>query len=171
MKLGILGPFPPLDIVSYAFRRRRRFKLRRDLGPVFEAILMNEDTEIWVIAPRGFRPSNWVDMLRDFDVAYNLDPFLVDPGFVEHPGGHREEILVIRLELLEQQADAQEFQLRHDLFWEMLERVGSLGLTVSFPERMAREHPEAWAKAVDYCGQNAIKYANRQTNPLVDSSA
>ena len=125
---------------------------------------MVDDGEIWVIAPKGFRPSNWVDMLRDFDVAFELDPYLIDPGFIDGAHGHREEILVIRLELLDAESvvnPTAEQSARHSLYWEMLDRVASLGLQISFPTRMATEHADAWATSLEFCRNRKISFANR----------
>ncbi|ODT67946.1 hypothetical protein ABS71_10195 [bacterium SCN 62-11] len=39
---------------------------------------MSHPDQIWVVAPKGFRPSAWVEMLIDFDECYDLDPHLID---------------------------------------------------------------------------------------------
>ena len=125
---------------------------------------MAYDDELWVIAPKGFRPSNWVDMLKDFDVAFNLNPYLVDPCMVDTDGdSKKEEVLVVCLELLD--PSDSEVTLRQSLFWEMLERAARLGLHLSFPQRFQEQFGDHWPRVESFCSEHRIQFATRSAAP------
>jgi hypothetical protein len=110
---------------------------------------MNVD-EIWVVAPKGFRPSQWVEMLIDFDEAYDLDPHLVDRRL--HQGA---EILVLHTQLLD---PAHPEAIKHNtLLWEMLDKIARMGLIVRAPEGLAQRFPELWDQVMAFCTQRKVK--------------
>ena len=51
--------------------------------------------EIWIHAPKNFRPRDWVERLQDFDVVFGLDPYLVDPRIVDVDSEKREVLAVL----------------------------------------------------------------------------
>lgn len=103
--------------------------------------------EIWVVAPPGFRPSQWVEMLMDFDEAFELDPFLVDRRLDESG-----EVLVLSTRLLDPAHP------RHQsLLWEMLDKVARMGLIVRPPQGIELRYPEPWARVLAFCGERQVR--------------
>lgn len=114
--------------------------------------------EIWIHAPRGFRPSNWVDMLRDFDVAWDLDPYLVDPRYVKI-GDESHHVLALLTTLLEEHKT--EKKARESLFKEMMSRAAEIGLHVSVPAEFADRFPHWWIWIQEYCAKESIPLDTR----------
>jgi hypothetical protein len=96
-----------------------------------------ECMQIWVVAPRGFRPSQWVDMLVDYDEAFEVDRYLVDRGYVDH-----HEILVIAAEMFDPKAEQADQQIA--CLWEVLGKVSRLGLTLNVHPEFVVHKPEWW---------------------------
>ena len=94
--------------------------------------------EIWVVAPRGFRPSQWVEMLRDYDVAYGIDPYLVTECRRD-----QHDFMIIEGEILD--PGHPEATARLGCFWELLDKVAEMGLHLSADPTFIQERPEWWA--------------------------
>lgn len=94
--------------------------------------------EIWVVAPHGFRPSKWVEMLRDYDSAYDVDPHLVDERLVGH-----QDVLIIEGEILDPSHPQAEARL--GCFWELLEKVAEMGLHLSCDPTFLTQRSDWWA--------------------------
>lgn len=103
--------------------------------------------EIWVLAPPGFRPSQWVEMLMDFDEAYDLDPYLVDRRCGEHG-----EVLVLSLDLLNPNEPQHQA-----LLWEMLDKVARMGLILRPPTGLELRYPEVWGRVLAFCGERQVR--------------
>jgi len=110
--------------------------------------------ELWVRAPHGFRPSNWVDMLCDFDVGCELDPYCVDRR--SYAGL---ELLTLQASLLDPLPEHPE--ARRGLFWEMLNKAARLGLFVHYDETFPAEFPDWWTEIEKYCVDNCIQISTR----------
>lgn len=109
---------------------------------------MIED-EIWVVAPPGFRPSQWVEMFRDYDSAYDVDPHLVRERSVASG-----DVLVIEGQILDElhaQADR-----RMACFWELMNKVAALGLELSCPAQLAHVRSAAWTAVETFCQTRGI---------------
>lgn len=109
--------------------------------------------QIWIHAPKGFRPSNWVDMLRDIDVAFDLDPHLVDPCFVTI-NKEKHYVLFVMCSLLDQ--GLPQAAVREALFQEMMAKAASLGLNVTVPSEFAAVYPSCWNWLETYCREKQI---------------
>lgn len=111
---------------------------------------MIDQDEIWVTAPRGFRPSQWCEMLIDYDEAFDLDAHLVDRRL---HNGH--EVLVLRTDLLD---SSHPLAIRHTtLLWEVLDKVARMGLIVQAPAGMETRYPELWNQVVAFCSQHQVQ--------------
>lgn len=106
--------------------------------------------EIWVVAPKGFRPSQWVEMLIDYDEAYDLDAHLVDRRLLDGS-----EILVLHTELLD--ASNPQSIKYNTLLWEMLDKVARMGLIVRAPAGVAERYPDVWNQVMAFCAQRQVK--------------
>ena len=109
---------------------------------------MIED-EIWVVAPPGFRPSQWVEMFRDYDSAYDVDPHLVRERCVAS-----RDVLVIEGQILDElhtQADR-----RLACFWELMNKVAALGLELSCHPQLADARGPAWTAVLTFCQSRGI---------------
>lgn len=107
-------------------------------------MIVHPGDEIWVVAPAGFRPSQWVEMLIDFDEAYELDPHLIDRRRTEEG-----ECLVMSVELLD---PAHPLAQRHNvLLLEMVDKIARMGLTVRLPGGLGERYPAAWADFEKIC--------------------
>ncbi len=94
--------------------------------------------EIWVVAPRGFRPSQWVSMLRDYDTAYGVDDHLIDERVLDH-----KDILIIEGEILDPEHPESEARLA--CFWELLEKIAEMGLHLSCDPAFLSQRADWWA--------------------------
>ena len=99
--------------------------------------------ELWVVAPRGFRPSQWVEMLRDYDTAYGIDPHLVDESVVDH-----QDIMIIEGEILD--PDHPRAERRLACFWELMEKVAEMGLHLSCHPDFLKERADWWAPVEEF---------------------
>ena len=120
---------------------------------------MNQETvedvrELWVVAPKGFRPSQWVEMLVDYDEAYEVDPYLVDRGYLDH-----REILVISGEMFDRKAD--QADLQQACLWEVLGKVSRLGLILNFHPHFPEVYPDSWAQLQRFLTTNPAKTETR----------
>lgn len=109
--------------------------------------------EIWIHAPKNFRPRDWVERLQDFDVVFGLDPYLVDPRFVSVDSEKR-EVLAVLCTLLDR-GDKHD-QARENLFKEMMSRAASLGLSVSVPATFPKSYSKWWEWLKSYCKDEEI---------------
>ena len=110
--------------------------------------------QIWIHAPQGFRPSNWVDMLRDIDVAFELDPHLVDPCFIT-VNQEKHYVLFVMCSLLDE--GLPQAEVREALFQEMMAKAASLGLKVTVPHEFAATYPRWWSWLEPYCREKRIE--------------
>jgi hypothetical protein len=108
---------------------------------------------IWIHAPKGFRPSNWVDMLCDIDMAFDLDPHLVDPSYVT-VHNERHYVLQVMCSLLDESSEDR--VEREALFKEMMSRAAALGLNVTVPQDFPAAFPAWWDWMQVYCLQKKI---------------
>lgn len=116
---------------------------------------------IWIHAPRGFRPSNWVDMLCDIDEAFDLDRHLIDPAYVT-VGSQKHLVLQLACTSLLDEAAPQR-TTREALFQEMMARAAALGLQVTVPDGFARTYPAWWDWLRSFCGQKRVVLRTHQT--------
>lgn len=117
-----------------------------------------EAMEIWIVAPKGFRPSSWVDMLCDIDEAFDLDPHLVDPCY-EIIDGRKCKVLVMMSTVLND--TTHEKTAREELFKEVMCRAAALGLNVSVPEDFAGVYPTWWVWLQEYCDKAKLTLSTR----------
>lgn len=108
---------------------------------------------IWIHAPKGFRPSNWVDMLCDIDEAFDLDRHLVDPSYVT-VNSQRHYVLQVMCSLLDESGE--DIEERHALFRELMCRVAALGLQVTVPQEFAPTYATWWEWLEAYCADKKI---------------
>jgi hypothetical protein len=108
---------------------------------------------IWIHAPKGFRPSNWVDMLCDMDEAFDLDNHLLEPSYITVES-RRHYVLQVSCSLLDESAPEKE--RREALFREMMSRVAALGLLVTVPDKFGSAFPGWWDWLREFCAQNRI---------------
>jgi hypothetical protein len=110
--------------------------------------------EVWVVAPKGFRPSQWCEMLIDFDEAYDLDPHLIDKRC-----HGREEIMVMQPELFDHShADA---RAHLQLVADILEKIARMGLSLNYHPRLQQARPEIVLAVVALCQERSITLAER----------
>ncbi len=110
---------------------------------------MNHPDEIWVVAPRGFRPSAWVEMLIDFDECYDLDAHLID-----RRRGEDCEVLVMSTELLD--ASHPLAARYRELLLEMLDKVARMGLILRPPAGVRERFPVTWGELETFCADRKV---------------
>lgn len=110
--------------------------------------------ELWVMAPRGFRPSQWAEMLIDFDEAYDLDPELVDKR-----SKGREDILVIQGRLFAELYDS--CKIHQALLLDVLGKVAGLGLALYYHPKLADQDPPLVEKVRQLCQEQRIPVQSR----------
>ncbi len=115
--------------------------------------------QIWIHAPKSFRPSNWVDMLRDIDVAFGLDPYLVDPCFVVLDG-EKHYVLFVMCSLLDE--GGVQAKEREALFREMMAKAVSLGLMITVPSEFAARYAQWWDWLEPFCLQGGVRLNTHQ---------
>ncbi|MFN8606962.1 MAG: hypothetical protein U0931_05490 [Vulcanimicrobiota bacterium] len=105
--------------------------------------------EIWVLAPSGFRPSAWVEMLIDFDQCYDLDAHLID-----RRRGDDSDVLVMSTDLLDGQHP---LASRHrELLLEMLDKVARMGLIIRPPVGIRERFPSSWDELERICADRKV---------------
>ena len=110
--------------------------------------------QLWIHAPKNFRPSNWVEMLRDIDVAFGLDQYLVDPCFVTFDG-EKHYVLFVMASLLDEVGGRR--QEREALFREMMDRAASLGLMETVPASFSVAYPQWSGWLQSFCQTKRIQ--------------
>lgn len=108
---------------------------------------------IWIHAPKGFRPSNWVDMLCDIDEAFDLDRHLVEPSYVM-VDAQRHYVLQVMCSLLDETSPDR--ATREALFREIMCRVAALGLWITVPTEFSTAFPLWWDWLLEYCQDKKI---------------
>ncbi len=108
---------------------------------------------IWIHAPKGFRPSNWAEMLCDIDEAFDLERHLIEPSYVT-VDSQRHHVLQVMCSLLDETSP--ERVTREALFREMMCRVAALGLFVTVPDQFPVAFPNWWDWLQDYCAEKGI---------------
>lgn len=108
---------------------------------------------LWIHAPKGFRPSNWVDMLCDIDEAFDLDRHLLDPCYLTVESV-RHYVLQVRCSLLDE--DDPQRVTREALFREVIARVAALGLNVTVPGEFSSAYPAWWEWLRNFCAEKKI---------------
>ena len=111
--------------------------------------------EIWVVAPRGFRPSQWVEMLRDYDSCYDVDPHLIDERVVDH-----KDILIIEGEILDPEHPQAEARLA--CFWELLEKIAEMGLHLACDPTFLSQRADWWAPVEAFRVQRGLTITMRE---------
>lgn len=110
---------------------------------------MSHPEEMWVVAPKGFRPSAWVEMLVDFDECYDLDPHLIDRRQGEHG-----EVLVMSTELLEGTHPlAPRYRM---LLLEMIDKIARMGLILRPPTGVRERYPITWGELELICADRKV---------------
>ena len=110
---------------------------------------MNHPDEIWVLSPRGFRPSAWVEMLVDFDECYDLDSHLIDRREGEHG-----EVLVMSTELLETTHPLAERY--RELLMDMMDKIARMGLILRPPPGVRERFPVSWGELELFCASRKV---------------
>jgi hypothetical protein len=118
--------------------------------------------ELWVVAPKGFRPSQWVEMLVDYDEAYEVDPYLVDRGYLDH-----HEILTISGEMFDPKAVQADMQ--QACLWEVLGKVSRLGLILNIHPHFSDAFPDSWAELQKFLADHPAKTETRAVGPTGES--
>jgi hypothetical protein len=110
---------------------------------------MTHPDEIWVVAPKGFRPSAWVEMLVDFDECYDLDAHLIDRRQGEHC-----EVLVMSTDLLDGTHPlAPRYRM---LLLEMIDKIAHMGLILRPPAGVRERFPITWGELELICADRKV---------------
>jgi hypothetical protein len=118
---------------------------------------------MWIHAPKGFRPSNWADMLCDIDEAFDLDRHLIEPSYITVES-ERHYVLQVMCTLLDESSPQRE--TREALFREMMCRVAALGLNLTVPLEFASTFPVWWDWLVGYCSEKKITLRTHHTQTI-----
>jgi hypothetical protein len=110
--------------------------------------------EVWVVAPIGFRPSQWCEMLIDFDEAYDLDPHLIDKRC-----HGREEVMVMQPELFDENHPDATVHLQ--LLSDILEKIARMGLSLNYHPQLQQSKPEIVTAVVAHCQLRSITLLER----------
>jgi hypothetical protein len=107
---------------------------------------------IWIHAPKGFRPSNWAEMLCDIDEAFDLERHLVEPSYVM-VDSQRHHVLQLMCSVLE---EGPHRSTGEALFQELMQRVAALGLLVTVPDRFPTAFPHWWDWLREFCAEKGV---------------
>ena len=108
---------------------------------------------IWIHAPKGFRPSNWTEMLCDIDEAFDLEKHLIEPSYMVVEN-ERHRVLQVMCSLLD--ASSPERVQREALFRELMCRVAAIGLQVTVPDQFPVAFPNWWDWLQAYCLEKKV---------------
>ncbi|MEW6278923.1 MAG: hypothetical protein AB1758_09895 [Candidatus Eremiobacterota bacterium] len=95
--------------------------------------------QLWITAPPGFRPSQWVDMIKDVDHLFGLEDDLVDTRF-----GPEGQFLTLRADLLDPAHPLRE--AREKLFFEVLDKAQTFGFSLSADPELGELLPRVQAE-------------------------
>ena len=115
-----------------------------------------EILEMYVIAPKGYRPHDWVERLMNWDECAELDADLVYPKFVEG-----RELLVVRAELLDEEHSDR--ASRMNVFIQVLNFVKENGHTLTIDSRLETNVPSMHRVLLRELEQRSLKLERRNT--------